>query len=68
MKRWSKAQLGGHDMVSRVGIDLVQKVFGLCTAPTAIESDDLMQTRKHGLDRVWRDVETNLHARRGKGS
>ena len=53
--RWSKARLGGHGMVRRLG-RTGEKVFGLCAAKTGTKVDESMQAGDIGHERTRNDV------------
>ena len=49
-------------------LNLVQKVFGFCTATSGTKMDESMLAGEYVCQRVWENDTTNLNTPRGKGS
>ena len=45
---------------------MVQNVFGICDAKNGIETNELLQTRTDGHQRIWQNAEKNSNSRRRK--
>ena len=73
LQRWCKKDLGGHNIVRRVdrnaeALAWCRKSSCYARQKTGTKSDEPMQTRKDGHERVWKDLRTNPHPRRSEGS
>ena len=57
-----KVMTGSEEHGGR-SFDMVQKVFGICEAKNGTKTNELLQTKTNGHQRIWQDGEKNPNSR-----